>query len=149
MSIEETFRAFTERKGLKRTRQRDLILQTFLATTTHLSTDELYQLLRRDNPGIGYATVHRTLKLFAESGIAIERNFGDGQTRYELTDGEEHHDHLICTSCGRIIEFEDPKIEQLQAEIASRHGFEIVDHRLELFGFCAECSRKSRMKTHA
>ena len=68
-----------------------------------------------------------------------ERNFGDGTTRFEATHAAEHHDHLICTSCGTILEFEDPKIEQLQRQVAEHHGFSISSHRLELYGFCANC----------
>lgn len=126
-------------KGLKSTRQREVILEEFLSVGSHLSTEELYLRLRRKNPRIGYATVHRTLKLFAECGIAEQRHFGDGQARYEASDLDEHHDHLICTSCGKIVEFEDPRIEQLQDEVARQHGFSIVRHRLELYGCCASC----------
>ena len=126
-------------KGLKSTRQREVILEEFLSVGSHLSTEELYLRLRRKNPRIGYATVHRTLKLFAECGIAEQRHFGDGQARYEASDLDEHHDHLICTSCGKIVEFEDPRIEQLQDEVARQHGFSIERHRLELYGCCASC----------
>lgn len=126
-------------KGLKSTRQREVILEEFLRVGSHLSTEELYLRLRRKNPRIGYATVHRTLKLFAECGIAEQRHFGDGQARYEASDLDEHHDHLICTSCGKIVEFEDPRIEQLQDEVARQHGFSIERHRLELYGCCASC----------
>lgn len=140
MDIEERFREYITQKGLKRTQQRETILQHFLKCTTHVSTEELYLSLRRKHPGIGYATVHRTLKLFSESGIAEERNFGDGQTRFELSVGDEHHDHLICSKCGKIIEFEEPMIEKLQEEIAARHGFTIQDHRLELYGLCVGCT---------
>jgi Fur family transcriptional regulator, ferric uptake regulator len=135
------FKNFIEQKGLKSTRQRDIILEVFLATDQHLSIEELYLKLRAKHPSIGYATVYRTLKLFAESGIAREIHFGDGQTRYEHIAEGEHHDHLVCIRCGRIQEFEDERIEQLQAEVASRHGFRIEMHKLELYGLCANCSR--------
>ena len=126
-------------KGLKSTRQREVILEEFLSVGSHLSTEELYLRLRRKNPRIGYATVHRTLKLFAECGIAEQCHFGDGQARYEASDLDEHHDHLICTSCGKIVEFEDPRIEQLQEKVARQHGFSIERHRLELYGCCESC----------
>lgn len=126
-------------KGLKSTRQREAILDEFLRVGSHISTEELYLRLRRKNPQIGYATVHRTLKLFAECGIAEQRHFGDGQARYEASDLDEHHDHLICITCGRIVEFEDPRIEQLQEEVARQHGFSIERHRLELYGCCESC----------
>ncbi len=126
-------------KGLKSTRQRETILDEFLRLGSHISTEELYLRLRRKNPRIGYATVHRTLKLFAECGIAEQRHFGDGQTRYEASDLNEHHDHLICVTCGKIVEFEDQRIERLQEEVAGQHGFSIERHRLELYGCCELC----------
>ena len=137
------FREYLAQKGLKSTRQRDIILDEFLkAGSHHLSTEELYLKLRRKHPTIGYATVYRTLKLFAECGIAAECHFSNRETRYEASSGEEHHDHLICTECGSIIEFEDSRIEQLQERVAGEHGFKIVSHRLELFGLCAKCAGK-------
>jgi Fur family transcriptional regulator, ferric uptake regulator len=140
MQGKQLFRRYLAEKGLKSTRQREVILDEFLRCTTHPSTEELYLRLRRKHPGIGYSTVHRTLKLFAECGIAEELNFGDGQTRYESSSRVEHHDHLICRSCGAILEFEDPRIEQLQNEVAARHGFVIENHRLELYGRCGKCA---------
>lgn len=136
------FRDFLLTQGLKSTQQRELILEEFLRAGSHLSTEELYLRLRRKNPRIGYATVHRTLKLFAECGIAEQRHFGDGQARYETSDHGEHHDHLICVACGKIVEFEDPRIEELQVEVAGGHGFSIERHRLELYGCCSDCRQE-------
>ena len=135
----DDFRTYLATRKLKSTRQREIILDEFLRVGEHLSTEELYLRLREQHPHIGYATVHRTLKLFAECGIAEPRHFGDGQTRYESRDGEEHHDHLICTVCGAIVEFENSQIEALQESVARQHGFHIVRHRLELYGRCREC----------
>jgi Fur family transcriptional regulator, ferric uptake regulator len=135
----DKFREFMLDKGLKSTRQREVILDEFLRVGSRISTEELYLRLRRKNPQLGYATVHRTLKLFAECGIAEQRHFGDGQARYEASDLDEHHDHLICVTCGRIVEFEDPRIERLQEEVARHHGFSIERHRLELYGCCESC----------
>src|SRR5512138_807442 len=134
------FKSFIEQKGLKSTRQRDIILEAFLASDQHFSIEELYLKLRAKHPFIGYATVYRTLKLFAESGIAREIHFGDGQTRYEHSAEGEHHDHLVCTHCGTIVEFENETIEKLQKEVASQHGFTIANHKLELYGICAKCN---------
>lgn len=139
VKTKETFKEFLQTKGLKSTRQREVILEEFLRAGSHLSTEDLYLRLRKKNPRIGYATVHRTLKLFAECGIAEQQHFGDGQARYEACGHDEHHDHLICSICGKIVEFEDPRIEQLQDEVAARHGFSIERHRLELYGSCANC----------
>lgn len=135
----QVFNNYLNRKGLKTTSQRMIILETFLESDSHFSTEELYLKLREEYPKIGYATVHRSLKLFAECGIAAERNFGDGQTRFEPIHGEEHHDHLVCTECGLIIEFEEPEIEKLQESVAAAHNFSIERHRLELYGRCASC----------
>jgi len=139
MKRKEVFRAYLAQEGLKSTSQRELILDEFLKSGSHLSTEDLYLRLRQKYPNIGYATVHRTLKLFASCGIAAERQFGDGQTRYELSSEEEHHDHLICTRCAKIIEFENPEIERLQEAVAREHQFVIERHRLEIFGLCPRC----------
>jgi Fur family ferric uptake transcriptional regulator len=133
------FKEFIARRGLKSTQQRDIILDEFLKSGSHISTEDLYLRIRRKHPNIGYATVYRTLKLFAECGIAEARQFGDGQTRYEAATSAEHHDHLICTACGAIIEFENPHIEELQQQVATEHGFRIDRHRLELYGTCRQC----------
>lgn len=133
------FKDYLLTQGLKSTRQRETILDEFLRAGSHLSTEDLYLRLRSKNPRIGYATVHRTLKLFSECGIAEQRHFGDGQARYEATAHDEHHDHLICTVCGKILEFEDSRIENLQNEVAESHGFSIERHRLELYGRCPDC----------
>jgi Fur family ferric uptake transcriptional regulator len=138
----QRFREYIASKGLKSTRQREVILDEFLNTTSHLSTEDLYLKIRRKYPHIGYATVYRTLKLFAEAGIAQERDFGVGQTLYESAQKGDHHDHLICTGCGEIIEFEDSHIEQLQEQVAREHEFSIASHRLEIFGLCAKCGKK-------
>ena len=92
-------------------------------------------------------TVYRTLKLLTECGVAFERKFGDGLTRYELADETHHHDHLICVDCGKIIEFEEPKIEELQEKIAARYGFVLKTHKHEMYGSCADCQAKANRST--
>jgi Fur family ferric uptake transcriptional regulator len=135
----KTFSSFSQAKGLRSTRQRDIILDFFLATHQHVSTEELYLKIKASHPGIGNATVYRTLKLFVEAGIAREILLHDGQTRYEPISLGEHHDHLVCTGCNEIIEFENEAIEKLQEEVAARHGFTIKSHKLEIYGLCAKC----------
>ncbi|OGR25735.1 MAG: transcriptional repressor [Desulfuromonadales bacterium GWD2_54_10] len=137
----KTFNEFAISKGLRSTRQRDIILDIFLSTHQHVSVEELYLKVKASHPGIGHATVYRTLKLFAEAGLAREILLHDGQTRYEHVLAGEHHDHLVCTSCNAIIEFEDETIENLQTEIAVRHGFTIKSHKLEIYGQCASCRK--------
>ena len=138
-SGEERFIAFRralKEKGLKTTSQRDDIARTFFASRRHLSIDDLYGEVRQVNPGVGYATVYRTMKLLKECEFAEERHFADGQTRYENADAEEHHDHILCDRCGTIVEFNDEELERLQDDIAKRLGFVLSSHRMELYGIC-------------
>lgn len=118
-----------------------MVLDCFLSSDSHLSTEELYMKVRAKNSSIGYATVYRTLKLFAESGIAREIHFGDGQTRYEHVAEGEHHDHLVCTRCGSVQEFENEAIEKLQQEVADQFGFLVETHKMELYGICSKCRK--------
>jgi len=129
---------YLEEHNLKQTKQRDVILEAFLIAEGHVTSDEVYQSVREDHPNIGYTTVYRTMKLFADAGLAQERHFDDGVTRYEIE--TEHHDHLVCLRCGKIIEFECEEIELAQAEIAKKHGFTVVRHRHELYGRCVACA---------
>jgi Fur family ferric uptake transcriptional regulator len=134
--------AYMAKKGLRSTDQRRLIVETFFHARNHVSIDDLLALVRAQDPKVGYATVYRTLKLLAECGVAYERRFGDGLTRYELADDTTHHDHLICLECGDITEFEEPRIEQIQDEIAHRYGFELKTHKHEMYGICPKCRAK-------
>jgi Fur family ferric uptake transcriptional regulator len=134
---------YMAKKGLRSTAQRRLIVDTFFEGASHMTIEDLLAVVRSRDKGIGYATVYRTLKLLAECGVASERRFGDGLSRYELADeASAHHDHLICTTCGRITEFEEPRIEALQEEIAARHGFAVISHKHEMYGTCRECLAK-------
>jgi len=136
----EEFQKVLESKGLKSTQQRHFIAETFFKTNTHVSLDELLKKVKRKTPNIGYATVFRTMKLLTETGLAMERQFGDGQTRFENVHQDGHHDHLICIKCAKIIEFKNQLIEDLQGETASKYGFKIVRHKLELYGYCIDCN---------
>ncbi|MBX7101576.1 MAG: transcriptional repressor [Myxococcaceae bacterium] len=127
--------------GLKSTRQRDLIIDTFFTTPGHLSVEDLWSKVRALDQRVSVATVYRTMKLLSDSGLAHARNFGDGQTRYEAALGREHHDHLICTRCGAIVEFENDRIETLQDAVAKKHGFAVTSHKMELYGLCKDCQR--------
>jgi Fur family transcriptional regulator, ferric uptake regulator len=135
--------AYLARRGLKRSRQRARIAEIFFEMPGHVSVDELVLRVRREDRRVSVATVYRTMKLLSEGGLAIARQFGDGQTRYEVAAGRAHHDHLICTGCGAIVEFANDAIEVQQAAVARRHGFEVERHRLELYGRCAACRGQS------
>ena len=126
-------------RGLKATRQRDLIVDTFFSASGHLSVDELLGRVQERDANIGAATVYRTMKILADAGLASARHFDDGQTRYEAAVGRHHHDHLICTSCHAIIEFENERIEELQDMVARHHGFQVTRYKLELYGLCKDC----------
>ena len=146
-SAAEKLSGYLSGHGYKATRQRDLIIRMFSEAGRHLSAEELYILVKKKEPGIGYATVYRTLKLLAESGLAHERRFEDGFNRYELSDSDAHHDHLICTGCGRILEFENDEIERLQQVVAKKNHFVVTSHKLEIYGLCTECQRSKRKET--
>jgi Fur family ferric uptake transcriptional regulator len=141
--------AHLERSGLNHSRVRDAVVDAFLAAPGHVSVEELTAIVRRRGPAVGYSTVYRTMKP-AECGVAAPHDFGDGQTRYERALEKVHHDHLICTECGAILEFEDHAIEELQEAVARRHGFEVTSHKTELYGRCAVCAiaRRSHASAH-
>jgi len=135
--------AYIAERGLKQSRQRDVVAEAFFTARGHLSADELVGRVRAVDPRVSVATVYRTLKLLGESGLAIPRHFDEGQTRWESAVGRAHHDHLICSGCGTIVEFANDEIERLQALVARRHGFEVESHRLELHGRCGDCRRQA------
>jgi Fur family ferric uptake transcriptional regulator len=139
---------FIEARGLKHSRQRNLIVETFFAMGGHVPVDELVARVRQQDARVSVATVYRTMKLLAECGLAVPRRFGDGQTRYEpVTQRHGHgHDHLICTACGAIVEFENELVDEAQARVARRHGFDVENRRLEIYGRCAGCRRSSGRK---
>ncbi len=135
----EIFLDHIQKAGLRRTTQRDLILEIFLRTEEHLSSEDLYWLVQKQDPSVGHTTVYRTLKLLTEAGLAREVRFGDGKTYYEHHYNHEHHDHLICTECGKIIEFFSAEIEALQDKMAEQYGFRLTNHSLRMWGVCTEC----------
>jgi Fur family ferric uptake transcriptional regulator len=138
---EELLGRYMAQRGLKTTRQRNLIIETFFSAVGHLSVEEVWAKVRQRDAKVSVATVYRTMKLLSECGLAHARNFGDGQTRYEAAVGRHHHDHLICTQCGAILEFENDRIEALQDAVARKHGFRVTSHKMELYGLCRSCQR--------
>ncbi len=134
------FQQYLVRSGLKATRQRELIARAFFATSSHISAEALYRRVNGRDRRIGLVTVYRTLKLLKDAGLAHERQFGEGRALFEHAT-KRHHDHMICTHCGKITEFENCEIEELQEQVARRFGFTLQDHKLELYGLCQECSK--------
>ena len=129
----------------KLTPQRQTILKTFWDNTDrHLSAEDVYMLVKHQDPDIGLATVYRTLDILAEVGILQKNDFGDGRSRYEFSQRDEHHHHhLICKECGEVSEFDDDLLESLETVINKRSGFKVSDHDLKFYGHCAKCQNKS------
>ncbi len=130
-------------RGQKMTKSREAVLRAFLSIEDHVSAEELLDAARHVDPSIGQATVFRTIKLLAEAGLAREACKDEGARHFEHAYGHSHHDHMICEDCGAVTEFVSPDIERLQAEVSSRFGFELLGHRLELYGRCAACGAKA------
>jgi Fur family ferric uptake transcriptional regulator len=139
---EHIFYDHLKRVGLKHTGQRDTILRTFLDTREHLSTDELFRLVKRKDERIGFTTVYRTLKLLAECGLASEVAFHDGVSRYEHQYNRRSHHHMVCTECGGSVEFFSPEIEKLEQEIGRKHHYTTTRHSFQIYGICGECRKK-------
>ena len=141
---QQVFLEHIQKKGLKRTSQRDLILTVFLRTEEHLSNEDLYNLVKREDPTVGQTTVYRTLKLLTEAGLAREVRFGDGRAHYEHNYKHQHHDHMICSECGKIIEFYSPELEAIQDAMAAKYKFQLTEHLLRMIGICADCQGARR-----
>ncbi|TVQ91761.1 MAG: transcriptional repressor [Deltaproteobacteria bacterium] len=131
----QRFRDYLSREGLKCTRQREAIASVVFSSEGHLTLNDIHVRAQQVQPSVGFATVYRTMKLLSEAGLATQHRFDDGQSRFERAD-EDHHDHIICSRCGRIVEFEAPEIEVRQERIALGLGFKVVSHRHEIYGEC-------------
>lgn len=135
---------YVAKNKLKSTRQREMIVDVFFSMTgRHIKIEELLETVRKKYSKIGYATVYRTLLLLVDAGVANQRHFQDGHSRFEINFAT-HHDHLICQACDQIIEFKDPTIEKIQRKIAKKHGFELKGHKMELYGLCQKCSDQTQ-----
>lgn len=143
-SAKTIFKQYLKNKGLLHSKQREQILDIFLKTEKHLTIDDLYQRVNKKNPKIGLATVYRAMRIICDSGLAREVDFGDGLRRYEHKHGHEHHDHLICLKCGRIIEVVSSEIEKLQEKLAKNYDFIALRHTMQIFGTCSSCKRKEK-----
>lgn len=135
----ELFYTYLRQNGLKKTYQKDLILETFLNTEGHLSVEDIYALVKKKDKKVGVVTVFRTLKSLTACGIAREITLGDGLTRFEHSYHHPHHHHIVCTECHRAIEFVCPELERIQDEIIQRYNFQPIHHRFQTYGICADC----------
>jgi Fur family ferric uptake transcriptional regulator len=135
--------------GRRHSRQREAIARTFFGMGGHVPVEALVARVREADPRVSVATVYRTMKLLASSGLAVSRDFGDGRVRYERAAArrDRDHDHLVCTSCGAIVEFESHRVEVLQRRLARRHGFEVERRHVELYGRCLRCRGQDGART--
>lgn len=139
--------AYLARNQLKQTKQRKVIVDHFLRLNRHIEAEDLYASVRKKGHNIGLATVYRTLNLLKDAGLVEQSSFSDGRAVFELSKPGSHHDHLVCVECGRIVEFENKEIEDLQLQVAKKYGFKLSSHKLELYGHCldkAACDKSRR-----
>lgn len=135
----EKFESYLQHKTLKLTSQRRQILAKIVGMQTHFTADDLVDAFRSERPRVSKATCYRTLSLLTDARIVEEHNFGEAYRVYEVTEGREHHDHLCCTDCGRIIEFASEAMELLQDKIARGLKFHPRYHSQNIYGICREC----------
>ncbi|MFQ5740031.1 MAG: transcriptional repressor [Acidobacteriota bacterium] len=136
------FANYLKQNGLKMTRQRELVVRTFLREEGHLSADELFASARGSDHKLGFATVFRTLKALTECGLARATDLSDGRTRFERLYRRPHHHHIVCEECGRTIEFFSPAMEEIQKQIVDQYHFKPLRHRLQVYGICDDCQKK-------
>jgi len=139
LSYEEKFLSCLKEKGLKLTRERRLILNEVYNTNHHFEADDLLVEFRNRGQNISRASIFRTLKLLTECGLIRKVLIGENRSSYEYIYGYQHHDHLICLGCGKIIEFSNSKIEKLQDSVCKEFGFKPTDHTLKILGYCSKC----------
>ncbi len=147
----ERFQKILKEKGLKVTSQRMVVLKALARNPEkHLTAEEIYEIVKVDNPEIGLATVYRTVQLLLELELIERINLDDGYVRYEIGDMEEEphhrHHHLICLKCGSVSAFQDDMLESLENSVMSSTGFQVTDHEVKLYGYCADCLRKEKQE---
>lgn len=134
-----TLQNILHNEGLRYTHQREEIWQEIKSSTKHRDAEEIYFSLINRGIKVSRATVYRTIDVLVKSNLIEKLDIGDGKARYEYNSKYDHHDHLICTGCGKIIEFHDAGIEKIQQSIAKAHGFSLISHNHQLFGICGDC----------
>ena len=135
----DAFRAYLREHNLPITAQRLAIADIILGSGSHLSAEDIMLELGARGASVGTATVYRTLEVLLRSGLVVERDFGEGFKRFEAARGIPHHEHLLCSICGRVTEFRDERLERMTMLIAEQHGYRRDGHRLVITGICASC----------
>ncbi|MEO0132095.1 MAG: Fur family transcriptional regulator [candidate division WOR-3 bacterium] len=141
MDAYEKFQKYCLEAGLKSSKPREKVAWLFLNSPGHLRVFDAYEMLKKQGLAIGYSTVYRTLNLLAKAGLAETVTY-QGETYYENKSKRTHHDHLVCTGCGKTIEFSSESLERLQARIAREHRFRVTSHTLILYGLCKHCQKR-------
>lgn len=136
------FSDYLKKNSLKMTRQREVIVESFLRTNGHLSVEELHRLVKEKDASVGFTTVFRTLKALTDCGLARETDLQDGRTRFEHVYHRPHHHHIVCVDCNRTIEFLSPELERLQEMIVAKYQFRTVRHQMQIFGVCPDCQNQ-------
>lgn len=139
VDVTEAFRAYLRDHNLPVTRQRDLIADVVLGSDRHQSIEDVSKEVRSRGGKAGLATVYRTMELLVRSGLVVERDFGEGFRRYEAARDVPHHEHLLCTRCGRVTEFRDERLERMTTVVAETRGYVRERHRLVIHGVCESC----------
>lgn len=140
----QRFGTFLQTQGLKMTSERAALVHEICSTHYHFEADELLEKLKKRDIKISRATVYRTLELLVRSGMVRRVHLGEDHYHYEHVGQDSHHDHLICTTCGNVIEFHDDELESRQREICETHKFAPTFHNLQILGVCASCHRKGK-----
>lgn len=133
--------SYLSKEGLKQTKQRLAVVEQFLKVRSHVDVESIHATLRKKGMNIGLATIYRTLNMLKDAGLVHQHFFSDGRAVFEIASPDTHHDHLVCTVCGQIDEFENDAIEQIQQQIAAEMGYVLESHRLELYGRCKTCQK--------
>jgi Fur family ferric uptake transcriptional regulator len=135
----QVFREYIRRRSLRRTPERERILQEIFEIHGHFDVDELHLRLKDGGSKVSKASIYRALPLFIDSGLVREVDFRDGHWHYEHIYGHAHHSHLRCLGCGQVLEFEEPQLWQLEEHLARKYGYRIKGHQLQVHGYCAAC----------
>ena len=137
--------------GYRMTMPRQAILDVLISTTKHLSAEDVYMAVHKSYPNVGLTTVYRTLELLVQMGLVFKFDFGDGRARYELSEGPKgarHHHHLVCTGCGRVVDYTDfideevELLNQTEKGLSKKYNFEIMNHLIQFYGLCENCRSK-------